>query len=128
MDNSREMQAIVLGLVGAAVGGGLGYFAFFWFAEQGFYALILPPALLGLGAGICARQRSAVLATLCGVAGLALGLFTEWRFAPFVADSSLLYFITHLYSLKPITLIMLALGTLFCFRFALGRDRNSNIV
>lgn len=128
MIDSNGFQAIALGLLGAAVGGALGYFAFFWIAEQGFYALVLPPALLGVGAGICARRRSAVLAIVCGLAGLALGLFTEWRFAPFVADSSLLYFITHFYSLKPITLIMLALGTLFSFSFALGRNRNSKAV
>lgn len=116
------MSTIALGLLGAAIGGFLGYLAFFWIAQQGFYALILPAGLLGLGAGLCARGRSVPLAVLCGVAGLALGLFTEWRFAPFKADDSLLYFLTHVHALKPLTLIMLALGTFFGYRLALGFD------
>ena len=32
----------LLGAIGAAIGGVLGYFVFFWIAGQGFYALILP--------------------------------------------------------------------------------------
>jgi hypothetical protein len=119
-----QWQTIAFGLLGAIAGGCLGYFAFFWIAQQGFYALILPPTLLGLGAGICARQRSTVLAIICGIAGLALGVFTEWRHAPFVADNSFSFFVTHIHALKPITLIMLALGAYFSYRFALGRDRN----
>jgi hypothetical protein len=113
-------------LLGAAVGGALGYFAFFWIARQGFYALVLPPGLLGLTAGFFARCRSTPLALICAVAGLALGLFTEWRFAPFIADRSLLYFLTHIHALKLITLLMLALGVFLSYRFALGRDSNSN--
>ena len=61
-------------------------------------------------------------AVVCGAAGLALGLYTEWRFAPFVADRSLAYFISHVQLLKPITLVMLALGAFISYRLALGRD------
>ena len=125
MTKPLRLQTIALGLLGAAVGGAVGYFAFFWIARQGFYALILPPGLMGFTAGFCARRRSTPLALVCGVAGLALGLFTEWRFAPFVADSSLLYFITHIHALKPITMLMLALGAFLSYRLALGRDSNS---
>lgn len=125
MSDPIRPATITSGLLGAAVGGCLGYFAFFWIARQGFYALILPPGLLGFSAGLCARRRSIPLASICGVAGLALGLFTEWQFAPFLADSSLLYFITHIHTLKPLTLIMLALGAFFSYRLALGRDRES---
>ncbi len=127
MNKVPNLQVIALGLLGAAAGGCLGYFAFFWIVGQGFYALILPPGLLGIAAGICSRQRSVPLAVVCGVAGLALGLFTEWRFAPFISDKSFLYFITHIHSLKPITLLMLALGTFLSYRFALGSDRKSNV-
>ena len=121
-----RLQTIAFGLVGAAVGGAIGYFGFFWIARQGFYALILPPALMGFTAGRCARRRSTPLAIICGVAGLALGLFTEWQFAPFVADSSLLYFITHIHLLKPMTMLMLALGAFLSYSLALGRDSHSS--
>ncbi len=125
MPESTEPKAISLGLLGAAVGGCLGYFAFFWIAGQGFYALVLPPGLLGFAAGLCARRRSAPLAVICGVAGLALALFTEWRFAPFTADPGLPYFLTHIHTLQPITLLMIALGTVVSYSLALGRKTQS---
>ena len=40
------MKNNVLALCGAVAGGVVGYFAFFWVLEQGFYALALPGALL----------------------------------------------------------------------------------
>jgi hypothetical protein len=116
---------IILGLLGAAVGGFIGYFAFFWIARQGFYAPLVPPSVLGLVAGLASRRRSVLLAVICGIGGLALGLFTEWKFAPFFADGSFIYFLTHILSLRPITLFLLALGTFLSYRFALGFSRKS---
>ena len=108
------MKQTLLVLCGALAGGILGYFAFFWIASQGFYALILPGGLLGLGAGI-AKSRSILLAVACGLAAVALGLFTEWRFAPFVKDDSFGYFLLHAWELKPVTLVMIALGGVIGF-------------
>ena len=104
----------------------MGYFAFFWIAKQGFYGIMLPPALVGLAAGFCMPSRSQPLAIACAIGGLALGLYTEWRFAPFIKDASLQYFITHVHTLKPVTLLMLAIGTVASYRLALGRDRKSD--
>lgn len=126
MNEPNPPWTVALGLLGAAVGGCLGYFAFFWITRQGFYALLVPPALLGLIAGLCARRKSTPLGLMCGILGLALGLFTEWRFAPFSADDSLAYFITHIHDLKPFTLCLLAIGTILSYRLALGFDRKSN--
>lgn len=108
------MKRTFLSFCGALAGGILGYFAFFWIARQGFYALILPGALLGLGAGI-ATNRSVLLAVACCLAALALGLFTEWRFAPFVKDNSFSYFLMHASDLKPLTLLMIGVGGLIGF-------------
>jgi hypothetical protein len=105
------MKNIALVLAGALVGGLIGYFAFIWIAKQGLYALVLPGGLLGIGAGLF-RNRSIWLAVVCGILALALGLYTEWRFAPFLADNSLHYFLTHVHKLEPITLLMIGLGTL----------------
>ena len=120
MSDDRLMEGWLLGLVGAAIGGWLGYVGFFWVAGQGFYVLPVPGALLGIGCGLLAQRRIMALAIVCGVAALALGLFTEWRFRPFIADKSLSYFMGHLYQLKPYTLLMAALGGLFGFWFGLG--------
>jgi hypothetical protein len=54
-----------------------------------------------------------------------LGLFTEWRYAPFAADGTLTYFLGHLHLLRPLTMIMVALGGFVSYRLALGRDRNA---
>jgi hypothetical protein len=103
------MKNNLLALAGAILGGVLGYYAFFWIAKQGFYALILPGGLLGLGAGIV-KNRSWLIAVVCGLLAIALGLFTEWQYAPFVKDESLGYFLTHVADLKPVTLLMIAVG------------------
>ena len=103
------MKQQVFVLIGAIVGGLVGYFAFFWIARQGLYALVLPGGLLGLGASLF-PNRSTGLCILCGLLALALGLMAEWKFAPFITDGSLGYFLTHLQQLRPITLIMIAAG------------------
>ena len=125
MSEPIRKPRIALGLLAAAIGGCVGYFAFFWITRQGFYALILPPALLGLAAGYAVGARSQVFAIACGLAGLALGVFTEWKFAPFKADASLVYFITHIHETKQLTQILLAVGTVICYRMALGMDQRS---
>jgi multisubunit Na+/H+ antiporter MnhB subunit len=102
-------ESPVLVLIGAAAGGAAGY-ALFWYARQwGFYAIVLPGALLGIGAGL-ARNRSVAMALICGLLALALGLFTEWRHSPFIRDGRIEYFFTHIHELKPITLGLIGLG------------------
>ena len=119
MQKSNQNQVLVRGLIGAVLGGAVGYFAFMWIGSQGFYALALPPGLLGWGAARGAGQKSVLLARLCAVAGLLLGLFSEWRFEPFVADDSLGYFVTHLHELQIMTWLMLALGVYFSYKLPL---------
>ena len=103
------MKHSLLAITGAVVGGTLGYFAFFWVVSQGFYGLIIPDGLLGLGAAI-GKTRSTALAVAFGLAALALGLFTEWRYAPFQKDDGFAYFLWHVPDLNPITLLMIAAG------------------
>ncbi len=114
----------VLALVGAALGGVVGYFAFFWIVRQGFYGLILPGGLLGIGAGMF-MPRSMITATLCGAAALGLGLFTEWQFAPFKKDDSFGFFLAHAHELKPITLLMIAAGTALGFWIPFRRHQDA---
>lgn len=107
----------LLGLVGAAIGGLVGFLAFEWIVDQGLYAMILPGALLGLGAGLLARHESKARGLVCAGAALILGLFAEWHAFPFVADASPGYFLGHLHELKPITWIMIGLGVFFAYRW-----------
>jgi hypothetical protein len=114
-------------LFGAIAGGTLGHFVFLWLARQGFYALALPGALLGLGCGLFLRHRSLPLAAVCGLFALALGILSEWRVAPFVADVSFGYFLTHLPQLRPWTWLMIGLGSIFGFWLALGRRHQTQV-
>jgi hypothetical protein len=103
------MKENALALLGGVVGGVFGYFAFFWLSRQGFYGLALPGTFLGIGAG-AVTNRSILVAILSGVAAVLLGIFTEWKFQPFIADESFGYFVTHLQDLQSMTLIMIAIG------------------
>jgi hypothetical protein len=111
---AMDRRSDLLVLVGAVAGGLLGYVIFFTLARRGLYGLALPGGLLGLGAGIC-KTRSKAVPVVCGLFALGLGLFAEWRFAPFVADGGLGYFVTHLHRLSPLTLVMIAAGMLIGF-------------
>jgi hypothetical protein len=110
----------LLALLGAGVGGVIGYFAFVLLASFGFYALVMPGGFVGIGGGIV-RCRSMIVPMVCGIVALALGIFTEWHFRPFVADETLGYFLAHVFDLNPITLIMLALGTIVGFWIPLSK-------
>ena len=116
MNNPGYALSLALGIVGAIIGGVVGYYLFVWIAHQGFYAIMLPGALLGWGASLCARRRSKPLMIICTVLALIAGFFSEWKFRPFVADDGLGYFIANLHKLQPITLIMIALGAFLSYR------------
>ena len=112
-----------LGVVGGAAGGAAGYFLFFWIVRQGLYAIILPGALIGIGCGLLSRRRSVCLGVLCALSGLALGIFTEWRYAPFAADTSFTFFLLHLHHLPGVKLALIAFGGLVALGMGMGRDR-----
>ena len=108
------MTRNLLALAGALAGGALGYALFLWITQQGYYALAIPGALLGAGAGL-ARARSVAVAVVCGLAATALGFYCEFRFRPFAQDESLGFFLTHLSSLSGLTCVMIAFGAFLGF-------------
>jgi hypothetical protein len=122
MPEGAKQANWLLGLLGAAAGGAAGYFLFFLLTREGFYGLILPGAALGLGCGALLGGKSNAVGAACGVLALLLGIFTEWRFAPFIVDDSLWFFIAHLHELTLTTLVSIAVGGLFAFWFGRGRE------
>jgi len=116
--------AWALGLLGAAGGGALGTWLFLAIAREGFYALVLPGALIGLGCGLLARRKSQALGIVCGLLGLAAGILSEWLFAPFIRDKSLPYFLAHLHELRVFTIAMILLGGFLAYWFGHGRGRD----
>ena len=113
-------KSFSLALLGAIIGGLLGHFLFGWALKQGFYAMILPGALIGWGASL-GRCPHIAIPILCAVLALALSVFTEWRFRPFLADKSFGYFIRHLGDLRGVAQLMIAVGTIMAFWFPFRR-------
>ena len=106
---NNRLPANVLTVCLAGAGGFLGYLGFGLLLDQGFYAMVLPGGLAGLAAGI-PRSRSPIVPVLCGLLAIVAGLLTEYRFAPFLADGSLKYFLVHTMDLRPLTLLLIGLG------------------
>lgn len=112
----------LLGLIGAVGGGVVGYFAFVWIWRQGFYAGALPGAMVGIGCGLLAQGGSRVRGILCGLAGLGLGIYSDWcQSPPFKADPGLGYYVVHLYQVELVTLILIGLGGFLSYWFGRGQ-------
>jgi MFS family permease len=105
----------LLGLVGAAIGGVVGFYTFGWLEDHGFYGLVIPGAFLGLGCGLLAQHRSRARGVFCGVAALGLSLFTEWYHHYFLEDTSFSFMVTHLKEKSPVTLLMIGLATIIAY-------------
>jgi fucose permease len=119
----RQLVSTVLAVIGGVVGGALGYWAVMWFWSQGFYALVLPGAMLGFGSGLLAQHRSMLRGVICGVAALGLTVFTAFRLWKLPEDESFSYFVTHYHTLSSATLLMTVAGTLL--GFWMGKDSGS---
>ena len=121
VSGARQAFVIVRGIVGAIIGGAIGYLVFWWLTKSGFYGMIVPGALLGLGAGLAARGQSVTLGILCALTALVLSVIAEWSLFPFVRDGSLVYFVTHVHTLPAIKLIMMAMGVGLAYWLGQGR-------
>jgi hypothetical protein len=113
--------SLLRGLAGGVLGGTLGLLLFRWLAGHGFYGLIIPGALLGLGAGLAAGKRNLALGVICALSAIFLSLFAEWMLFPFVKDKSFEFFLANVHQLRPPTLLMTALGAALAFWLGQGR-------
>jgi hypothetical protein len=115
MQMSAALMSNLRAVVGAIIGGVLGFYTFSWLVYQGFYGLWLPGAFLGLGCGLLSQHCSISRGIICAVAALGLSFLAEWRFFPFLADSSLLYMVAHLGQLSSVTVVMMGIGSASAF-------------
>ena len=122
MQTVAQSRNLALALCGALAGGVLGHFATVWIAHQGFYAMVLPGGLVGLGGGLLARDKSVLRGVSCAVLALAAGFLTDWRVEPFIKDGSLGYYFSHVHLLKPITWLMIVAGAACAYWLAIGKQ------
>ena len=116
-----DIFVVLRGIAGGIVGGVIGYFIFRWLVRQGMYGMMIPGALIGLGAGLAARRKSTVLGVVCAAGALVTAVVIEWHLFPFAKDESFAFFLAHLHHLSPMKLIMIGLGGVFAFWFGQGR-------
>jgi hypothetical protein len=109
----RHLISNLLGLVGATIGGVLGFYTFLWLLRQGYYGLIVPGAFLGLGCSLLARHRSVARGLCCGVAALALSQFSDWYCT--LTDDSFVNFLQGGKTMTPVTMLMTGVATFVAF-------------
>jgi uncharacterized membrane protein YeaQ/YmgE (transglycosylase-associated protein family) len=88
---------LVKGIVGAAIGAAIGYFAFVKLSSINLYAFMLPGALIGLGCGFMAKKNSNLLSGFCFLLAIVVSVLGEWNTLWFSEDESLGYFVQHIH-------------------------------
>jgi len=63
------------------------------------------------------------LGALCAAAGLCLTIFAEWTVAPFAADQSFQFFVTHLHRLNHFSVKAIITGVGVVLAYLLGQGR-----
>jgi hypothetical protein len=114
----RYVISNLLGLVGAALGGVLGFYTYCWIVSKGMVGGMIPGAFLGLGCSLLARHSSFARGVVCGVAGLVLGFFADWKTN--VTTDTFLEYLQDVKNVNQVILLMILLGA--AIAFWLGKD------
>lgn len=124
LDASRDPMAKswAMGILGAALGAIAAWFIYNWAYDQGFYALALPGAAVGLGFSALSRRTMIAGGIFCAVVSFFLTAACEWNNSPFDSDQSFTYFLANIHNVdSQMTLVMIGLGVLMAFWFGRGR-------
>lgn len=108
-------------ICGTIAGMLLGYVGFALLWKLGFYAMVVPGTMIGLGCGAQSGGRSLMLGLFAAFVAMGFGLFIEWKFFSFIADDSFGYFLTNLSELKTQTKLLITAGAFAGFWFGRGR-------
>ena len=116
----NSLKNLICGLAGGAIG----YFLFAWFLKYGFYAMIAPGGLLGLGASFY-PHRSKFLPVLTGVLALCVGFVAEWKEHYYREDQSFGYFVSHVSGADPVFWLMVLAGGALGFYLPFAQYRKA---
>jgi hypothetical protein len=115
-----DWLVLARGLAGAVAGGVAGYFLFWLLTRSNLYGIMIPGALLGMGAGWAVRRRSQTLGIVCCLLAIGLTLFTEWH-VMFSKNHTFPDFLSKVHTLSPMRLVMMVLGPVMAYWFGQGR-------
>jgi len=115
--------SLPLAVAGTLAGAALGALAFWGLLKYGFYAIMLPGLLAGLGGGYPLKRRVIALGIFAAVVSLVTMVLAEWWNRPFVKDESLTFFLKHLDQLNRGAILMMVLGVAAAFWFGMGREK-----
>ena len=118
-----DSLSIIRGIAGAIVGAIAGFFLFYLLIRIGLYGVALPGALAGMGGGWLSGRVSTSVGIACVVVAIVATVLSEWYVAPFIADSSLTFFVTHIHKTRTIFLVLGTIGIIMAFYFGRGRAR-----
>ncbi len=110
---------IAISVAGGAAGAVIGYLIFWWLTGHGILAPALPGALLGLGAAYWSRHRSMNRGIACGVAAVAVGLFSYWLRTSY----PLSVFVGNLDKLPKRVWVFVIFGAVMAYWFGQGKNR-----
>ena len=113
---------LAAGMIGAIVGAVVGGWIYNWGIRQGLDAPMIPGTAIGFGVLSAAKVGRLELGILSAVVALVAGLYLEWSNFPFVADDGLGYFLSHLHSLQPLKILMIAASVFIAFFIGRGRE------
>ena len=113
---ARKILGVVLGLVGAIIGGAVGVALVYWLRNQGFYAMMIPGAFVGLGAHVASPYPSNLRGAILGVAGLFVGVVTEWAVF-WSGDPKFTVFLQEFPKQPTITFLMIGAGAIMAYWF-----------
>ena len=116
------IKNLALGILGGIAGGIAGGFICKFLAGQGFYAGVIPGAMVGLGFAFAARKGHLLFGFASGILGLVAALVTEWQV--FHSDQSFFESVAQLQKEGIVTWVMLGVGTLLAFSFGKGNSYN----
>ncbi|MGO9598794.1 MAG: hypothetical protein ACLP7Q_12465 [Isosphaeraceae bacterium] len=114
----QQILDIPLAFLGALAGGLLGYYTFQWLYYHGFYGMMIPGALIGLGSGLLTQAPSKARGFVCAATAMGQSVLMEWKFFPFIASSRFRYFVRHFLEVNSVHLAMIAAGAFFAYWLA----------
>ena len=97
--SEQPHRPLYWGIAAGVIGAGLVWFPALWIMQKGLLSTFLIGAVAGIGGRWGLGRNHRGLAILAASVAFGTSMVCHWRFAPFQSNSSLGYFIIHMFDL-----------------------------